>query len=87
MGSIPASRARSPFSRPVSRPTEWRLWIRGDAPFRLPSARIERSDLSRYGALELFFGVTGTLQGVAHFAHLGGLAGGFLLMRAGQRRH
>lgn len=39
-----------------------------------------------YGALELFFGVTGTLQGVAHFAHLGGLAGGFLLMRAGRRR-
>lgn len=39
-----------------------------------------------YGAMELFFGVTGTLQGVAHFAHLGGLAGGFLLMRAGQRR-
>jgi membrane associated rhomboid family serine protease len=39
-----------------------------------------------YGALELFFGVTGTLQGVAHFAHLGGLAGGFLLMRSGRRR-
>lgn len=34
-----------------------------------------------YGALELFFGVTGTQAGVAHFAHLGGLAGGFLLMR------
>lgn len=39
-----------------------------------------------YGALELLFGVTGTVQGVAHFAHLGGLAGGFLLMRAGRRR-
>lgn len=39
-----------------------------------------------YGALELLFGVTGTLQGVAHFAHLGGLAGGYLLMRAGRRR-
>jgi membrane associated rhomboid family serine protease len=39
-----------------------------------------------YGALELLFGVTGTFQGVAHFAHLGGLAGGFLLMRAGRRR-
>lgn len=34
-----------------------------------------------YGALELFMGVTGTAAGVAHFAHLGGLAGGFLLMR------
>ena len=34
-----------------------------------------------YGALELVLGVTGTEEGVAHFAHLGGLAGGFLLMR------
>jgi len=30
-----------------------------------------------YGALELFFGVTGTQAGVAHFAHLGGMAFGF----------
>lgn len=34
-----------------------------------------------YGLLELFLGVTGTQAGVAHFAHLGGMAGGFLLMR------
>lgn len=34
-----------------------------------------------YGGLELVLGVTGTQAGVAHFAHLGGLAGGFLLMR------
>jgi membrane associated rhomboid family serine protease len=34
-----------------------------------------------YGALELILGVTGTQEGVAHFAHLGGLAGGFLLIR------
>lgn len=34
-----------------------------------------------YGMLELVLGVTGTQEGVAHFAHLGGLAGGFLLMR------
>jgi rhomboid family protein len=34
-----------------------------------------------YGALELFFGVTGTQEGVAHFAHLGGMLGGFLLIR------
>lgn len=34
-----------------------------------------------YGALELVLGVTGTQAGVAHFAHLGGLAGGYLLMR------
>jgi membrane associated rhomboid family serine protease len=34
-----------------------------------------------YGVLELLLGVTGTQTGVAHFAHLGGLAGGFLFMR------
>lgn len=34
-----------------------------------------------YGILELVLGVTGTMAGVAHFAHLGGLAGGFLFMR------
>jgi membrane associated rhomboid family serine protease len=34
-----------------------------------------------YGALELILGVTGTAEGIAHFAHLGGLAGGFALMR------
>jgi membrane associated rhomboid family serine protease len=31
-----------------------------------------------YGVLELFFGVTGREQGVAHFAHLGGMLGGAL---------
>ena len=34
-----------------------------------------------YGALELFLGVTGTTQGIAHFAHLGGMVGGFLTIR------
>jgi membrane associated rhomboid family serine protease len=34
-----------------------------------------------YGGLELLFGVTGTMQGVAHFAHLGGMLGGFLMIR------
>ena len=33
-----------------------------------------------YGALELFFGVTGRLPGVAHFAHLGGMLFGFMLL-------
>lgn len=33
-----------------------------------------------YGALELFYGVTGRDEGVAHFAHLGGLAFGFVLI-------
>ena len=34
-----------------------------------------------YGGLELLLGVTGSQAGVAHFAHLGGMAGGYLLMR------
>jgi len=34
-----------------------------------------------YAVLELFLGVTGTQQGVAHFAHLGGMIGGYLLLR------
>lgn len=34
-----------------------------------------------YGAVELFLGVTGTQSGVAHFAHLGGMAGGYLMLR------
>ena len=34
-----------------------------------------------YGVLELYFGITQTVQGVAHFAHLGGMATGFVLMR------
>jgi membrane associated rhomboid family serine protease len=33
-----------------------------------------------FGGLELFFGVTGTWAGVAHFAHLGGMLGGFLMI-------
>ena len=35
-----------------------------------------------YGLLELVLGVTGTSQGVAHFAHLGGMLGGWLMMRS-----
>ena len=33
-----------------------------------------------YGVIELFLGVTGTQAGVAHFAHLGGMAVGFVLI-------
>lgn len=39
-----------------------------------------------YGALELFFGVTGTQAGVAHFAHLGGMAFGFVLLMIWKRQ-
>lgn len=34
-----------------------------------------------YGALELFLGVTNTQSGVAHFAHLGGMLFGFVLIQ------
>jgi rhomboid family protein len=34
-----------------------------------------------YGLIELYFGVTGTLAGVAHFAHLGGMLGGWLMIQ------
>jgi membrane associated rhomboid family serine protease len=34
-----------------------------------------------YGGLELVLGVTGTQSGVAHFAHLGGMLGGYLMIR------
>jgi membrane associated rhomboid family serine protease len=37
-----------------------------------------------YAGLELFLGVTGTQQGVAHFAHLGGLLGGWWMYRYGR---
>ena len=39
-----------------------------------------------FALLELFFGVTGTQSGVAHFAHLGGLAGGALMIWSRRRR-
>lgn len=34
-----------------------------------------------YGVLELYLGITQTAQGVAHFAHLGGMATGFVMIR------
>ncbi len=37
--------------------------------------------VTAFGALELFLGVTGTQAGVAHFAHLGGMLGAFILIQ------
>lgn len=37
-----------------------------------------------YGVLELVLGVTGAAGDVAHFAHLGGMLGGYLLIRFGR---
>ena len=42
--------------------------------------------VSAYGLVELIFGVTGTMQGVAHFAHVGGMLGALVLMLAWRRR-
>ena len=39
-----------------------------------------------YAVLELFSGVFGTDQGVAHFAHLGGMVGAYLTLRRWRRR-
>ncbi len=39
-----------------------------------------------YGGIELWAGITGTEAGVAHFAHLGGMLFGYLLIRH-WRRH
>jgi len=39
-----------------------------------------------YGALELLFFVWGSNDGVAHFAHLGGMLGGYLMIRYWQGR-
>jgi len=39
-----------------------------------------------FTAIELFSGITGTMQGVAHFAHLGGMLGALVLMLTWRRR-
>ena len=39
-----------------------------------------------YAGAELFFGVTGTLSGIAHFAHLGGMIGSALAVMRWRRR-
>jgi rhomboid family protein len=39
-----------------------------------------------YGGLELLFGLSGFQRGVAHFAHLGGMLGGYLMIRYSRSR-
>jgi len=43
--------------------------------------------VSAYGVIELFLGVTGREQSVAHFAHLGGMLGGALCILYWRMRH
>jgi membrane associated rhomboid family serine protease len=38
-----------------------------------------------YAGIELYLGVTGTQAGVAHFAHLGGMLGGFIMLQYWRR--
>jgi membrane associated rhomboid family serine protease len=40
-----------------------------------------------YGLFEVGMGVFGYEQGVAHFAHIGGMVGGYLLIRSWRARH
>lgn len=42
--------------------------------------------VSLYAIVELGLGVSGTQAGVAHFAHLGGMLGGYLVVRGWRRR-
>jgi len=51
-------------------------------PVPLPA----RVFVTLFAALELWFGVTGTAAGIAHFAHLGGMLGGWLMIRARRSR-
>jgi len=39
-----------------------------------------------FAIIELMLGVTGTLAGIAHFAHLGGMIGGYMVIRSWRRR-
>ena len=46
-----------------------------------PVPKRARTLVILYAVLELVLGVTGTAAGVAHFAHLGGMLGGYLMIR------
>ena len=50
-----------------------------------PIPMAARTFVMVFAALELFFGVTGTAAGVAHFAHLGGMLGGWLMIEYRRR--
>ena len=63
------------------------MWPRDRVLMILPPMEVSvRTMVLIFGGLELFMGVTGTMQGVAHFAHLGGMLFGWLLLRYWQGR-
>ena len=49
--------------------------------FPFPAEIRARTLVMIYGAIALFYGITGTDAGVAHFAHLGGMLFGWLMIR------
>jgi membrane associated rhomboid family serine protease len=58
------------------------LWPRDRLMLLLPPVEMSvRTMVLVFGGIELFMGITGTAQGVAHFAHLGGMLFGWLLLR------
>ena len=63
------------------------LWPRDRVMMILPPVEMSvRTMVLVFGGLALFLGVTGSGEGVAHFAHLGGMLFGWLLLRYWQRR-
>ena len=56
------------------------LTNRGGLPFLQPIPIRASAMVAIYGVLELILGVTGTQAGVAHFAHLGGMLGAWLMI-------
>ncbi len=56
------------------------LTSRGSLPFLRPIPIRALPMVAIYGALELILGVTGTQAGIAHFAHLGGMLGAWLMI-------
>jgi membrane associated rhomboid family serine protease len=49
--------------------------------FPIPFPLLAPVAIVGYMAIELVFGITGTQEGVAHFAHLGGAVAGFVLLQ------
>lgn len=54
--------------------------------FPIPVPLTARTVAILFAAMSLLFGMLGSRDGVAHFAHLGGMLGGWLLIRHWRRR-
>ena len=58
------------------------MWPHDRVLMILPPMEVSvRTMVLIFGGLELLMGITGTAQGVAHFAHMGGMLFGWLLLR------